>query len=1010
MRHKNNFLKSVIYCILIISAFFTNTLYGQDMVVIGSSFTTDIGEYCQSMLAQKGITVTNKKCQIIGASIEFIWNNDASSSPYNPKTELQSGNNELLFMNAQVPWLRTEMEADYSGRFAQLGINSYPGLRTMIQDYWVTEPAQYCFNQGCGNYDNLAMYRRGSVKVALLMTQTLNKQVYIAPVGLTIEKVKELAESGQLSGFTRSADLFDTDGKHLGPLGKYVQALTILCGLHQKDVRGYPSTVYSPYGGLLFQCSTTDAAKIQDLIYSTVRSTSFSGWYQDESSTVASYITSLKSNLLNFESFDKCNASTGSLGNGNYVGDNNITWNYIKAKLKDDHYSLTDKCIELGAGGELSATIAGGVGNLSVHYRLGEGYSTNLKLYVNNVLKYQVDLVGNKDSKGYTFADINTSGSVSVRLVSSGTYVQIDNVVWSSYGNSTDNLAPTAPTNLTNGTITTNSVELSWSASTDNVGVTAYNIYTNGSYVTSVASTSTTLTGLTSSTSYAIMVKARDAAGNLSASSNTINIQTLAGDGEAPTAPSGLAATEITSTGCKLSWGASTDNVGVVAYDIFQTGTFKASTTGTNYYVTGLTPSTQYDFTVKARDAANNVSATSNSALFTTLSASLRSPENPSNTTNGLDYQQYNGSWNALPDFNSLAPASSGTFGTFSVASKAGTDLFAFRFTGFIDVPSDGNYTFFTKSDDGSKLYIGTTEVVNNDGLHGELEKSGTIGLKAGKHAITVTMFEKTGGEILVVSYSGPGITKQVVPSAVLFRISQVVNLEITGLNPPTYAVSTYQLGGAVYTDRSYTFTQVPAELAGKKMIKTANNDKINNSSTYISFTVNKPVTMYLAIDNRITNLPTWYSTWVKTSLTTSINDNNPSGYSFYRKDFAAGMVVLGGCNTTSYSNIIPVISDSQVAPVIGLDEEVNSITTADMEQTITVFPNPIKKQGTLSIFNPSAVETNIRLVDMNGRVVVARSIKQGVTTIDLINCLPGIYLFQELYPNKCREVKVIVE
>jgi hypothetical protein len=96
------------------------------------------------------------------------------------------------------------------------------------------------------------------------------------------------------------------------------------------------------------------------------------------------------------------------------------------------------------------------------------------------------------------------------------------------------------------------------------------------------------------------------------------------------------------------------------------------------------------------------------------------------------------------------------------------------QFTGFIDVPTDGEYTFYTSSDDGSKLYIGSTEVVNNDGLHGPQERSGTIGLKAGKHALSVVFFEKTGGQVLTVSYAGPGITKTTVPASALFKAGTV--------------------------------------------------------------------------------------------------------------------------------------------------------------------------------------------------------------------------------------------
>lgn len=151
--------------------------------------------------------------------------------------------------------------------------------------------------------------------------------------------------------------------------------------------------------------------------------------------------------------------------------------------------------------------------------------------------------------------------------------------------------------------------------------------------------------------------------------------------------------------------------------------------------------------------------------------ASLREPENPAGATNGLDWQRFHGSWNALPDFATLTPAASGTTSTFSLGLGEPEDKFAYHFTGYIDVPADGEYLFYTTSDDGSKLYIGNTEVVNNDGLHPMVEKNGSIGLKAGKHAITVDCFEKTGGEGLIVHWSGPGLAKSEVPASVLYRV-----------------------------------------------------------------------------------------------------------------------------------------------------------------------------------------------------------------------------------------------
>jgi hypothetical protein len=88
-----------------------------------------------------------------------------------------------------------------------------------------------------------------------------------------------------------------------------------------------------------------------------------------------------------------------------------------------------------------------------------------------------------------------------------------------------------------------------------------------------------------------------------------------------------------------------------------------------------------------------------------------------------------------------------------------------------VNVPADGQYTFYTSSDDGSKLYIGTTQVVDNDGLHASQERSGTIGLRAGRHSITVTFFEATGGETLTVSYSSPALAKTTIPASALSSV-----------------------------------------------------------------------------------------------------------------------------------------------------------------------------------------------------------------------------------------------
>lgn len=98
-------------------------------------------------------------------------------------------------------------------------------------------------------------------------------------------------------------------------------------------------------------------------------------------------------------------------------------------------------------------------------------------------------------------------------------------------GGGSDTQAPTTPAALTSTGKTSSSVSLSWSASTDNVGVTAYDVYSGSNQVLSVSSTSATVGGLSPSTSYTFTVKARDAAGNVSAASNGVSVTTDAGTG-----------------------------------------------------------------------------------------------------------------------------------------------------------------------------------------------------------------------------------------------------------------------------------------------------------------------------------------------------------------------------------------------------------------------------------------------------------------------------------------------
>jgi hypothetical protein len=168
----------------------------------------------------------------------------------------------------------------------------------------------------------------------------------------------------------------------------------------------------------------------------------------------------------------------------------------------------------------------------------------------------------------------------------------------------------------------------------------------------------------------------------------------------------------------------------------------------------------------------------------------LRAPDNPSGTVSGIRYDYYEGDWSNLPNFDSLTAVKSGTVATFDISVRDTADYFGFEFAGYIDIPTDGAYTFYTTSDDGSRLFIGGGMIVDNDGLHGMVEVSGTVGLAEGLHEITVTHFERTGGEGLTVSWSGPGIAKQEIPGSVLEQIPSPNNAPTVSITSPANGAS----------------------------------------------------------------------------------------------------------------------------------------------------------------------------------------------------------------------------
>ena len=131
-----------------------------------------------------------------------------------------------------------------------------------------------------------------------------------------------------------------------------------------------------------------------------------------------------------------------------------------------------------------------------------------------------------------------------------------------------------------------------------------------------------------------------------------------------------------------------------------------------------------------------------------------------------LTFRFYRDTWESLPNFDELKPedvgSAEGNLFDITIAPSLRPEAFGYVFEGFLKVPAEGDYTFVLDSDDGTRLSLNGSELINHDGIHGEgSPQKVTVALPAGRLPIRLDYFQWKYGQGLSLVWSGPGVEQR---------------------------------------------------------------------------------------------------------------------------------------------------------------------------------------------------------------------------------------------------------
>ncbi|APG64375.1 hypothetical protein LPB136_02880 [Tenacibaculum todarodis] len=411
-------------------------------------------------------------------------------------------------------------------------------------------------------------------------------------------------------------------------------------------------------------------------------------------------------------------------------------------------------------------------------------------------------------------------------------------------------------------------------------------------------------------------------------------------DTEAPTVPTDLALSNITTTSIDATWTASTDNEAVTKYEIYVDGTLNDETANTTFTITGLTPNTTYAVSVLAKDIANNKSDQTTAVNGTTLSDSTPPTVPTAVTISNETGTSFKASWSASTDDSGVA-----------------------SYDVFIDGVLNGNTTnteFVVTGLTISTTY--TVTVLAKDAANNQSAQSAPVNG-------TTTDGTSSVAELFFSEYvEGGGYNKAL----------EIVNLTANPVDLSTYSVkrqsngtweTALNLSGSIAVNDVFVIIN-SATPANQHLLDEA--DLQINNSTPMTFNGNDRVGLFKS-----------------GTLIDIIGDLD--GTDNFAKD-----VTLRRKSSVSEPNTTYTISEWDEFPkdtVDGIGSHTSTLSTEDHTfSSFKMFPNPTNGN---KVYFSVTEDATIKVYNTLGKLIATQDVTLNNNSIDVSNLGTGVYLLK---------------